>query len=359
MGLHQANLPPFTYGAGLNLFNNPLLGYFLNRLGAYKVDRRKKNTIYKDTLKQYAALSMELGRHNLFFPGGTRNRRGDVDRHIKLGLLGCGLSAYLANVRRGSGKQDVFVVPATLSYGLVLEAGTLIDQHLREEGKSRFIPDQETVSPLNRMFRFWNNLRGLDSKIHLHFCEPLDLFGNTVDTEGVSRDHRGRPVDRLKYLEFNGFPSPSPQRDQEYTHELGKSILDSYLRNNFALSTHVAAFALFSALRAGRPGVDFYSFLRSTGPECTVALEEVVRLMELLLRQLRELESAGRIRLEENLRQARPGAVFNSALRQFRGFHDKKVLQSKNGRVWSSNLKLLYYYRNHLDHYGLVAGPKA
>ena len=39
-------LPAFSYGAGLNLYNTGYTAYFLNRLGAYRVDRRKKNKIY-------------------------------------------------------------------------------------------------------------------------------------------------------------------------------------------------------------------------------------------------------------------------------------------------------------------------
>ena len=35
-------LPAFHYGAGLNLYDLELVAYFINRLGAYKVDRRKK-----------------------------------------------------------------------------------------------------------------------------------------------------------------------------------------------------------------------------------------------------------------------------------------------------------------------------
>lgn len=64
-------LPPFIYGAGLNLFNIKILAYFMNSLGAYKVDRRKKNLIYLETLKAYSRLAMQKGCHSLFFPGGT------------------------------------------------------------------------------------------------------------------------------------------------------------------------------------------------------------------------------------------------------------------------------------------------
>ncbi|MEJ0055897.1 MAG: 1-acyl-sn-glycerol-3-phosphate acyltransferase [Bacteroidota bacterium] len=41
--IHSLGLPAFLYGAGLNLFNIKIFAYFMNSLGAYKVDRRKKN----------------------------------------------------------------------------------------------------------------------------------------------------------------------------------------------------------------------------------------------------------------------------------------------------------------------------
>ena len=42
LSLYLSQMPPFVYGAGLNLFSNPLLGWWLRRLGAYTVDRTKK-----------------------------------------------------------------------------------------------------------------------------------------------------------------------------------------------------------------------------------------------------------------------------------------------------------------------------
>ena len=41
--IYLMSLPPFSYGAGLNLFSNPLLGFFMSRLGSYTVDRQKGN----------------------------------------------------------------------------------------------------------------------------------------------------------------------------------------------------------------------------------------------------------------------------------------------------------------------------
>ena len=41
--IYRLGLPPVIYGAGLNLFSNPLVGFFMHNLGAYTVDRRKRD----------------------------------------------------------------------------------------------------------------------------------------------------------------------------------------------------------------------------------------------------------------------------------------------------------------------------
>ncbi|MFM8486585.1 MAG: 1-acyl-sn-glycerol-3-phosphate acyltransferase, partial [Bacteroidota bacterium] len=69
--------PSFSYGAGLNLYNFGPAAYYMNRLGAYRVDRRKKNEIYLETLKTMSRLSIQRGVNSLFFPGGTRSRSGN------------------------------------------------------------------------------------------------------------------------------------------------------------------------------------------------------------------------------------------------------------------------------------------
>ena len=53
--LYKAGLDPFIYGAGLNLFSNPVMALFMSRLGAYTVDRRKRHRLYKDVLKDYVS----------------------------------------------------------------------------------------------------------------------------------------------------------------------------------------------------------------------------------------------------------------------------------------------------------------
>ena len=63
--LYAQGLPPFTYGAGLNLFTNPIMSFFMRNLGAYRVDRRKTAPLYRDILKEYATVAIENGQDNL------------------------------------------------------------------------------------------------------------------------------------------------------------------------------------------------------------------------------------------------------------------------------------------------------
>jgi glycerol-3-phosphate O-acyltransferase len=353
IGLYQSRLPPFTYGAGLNLFSNPVVSFFMNNLGAYKVDRRKKNGIYKSALKQYATLSMELGQHNLFFPGGTRNRAGDIEQKLKLGLLGCGVNVYVSNLLAEKPHPDLFVIPCTISYGLVLEAQSLIEEHLQETGKSRYIRVRSDFSRPMRVLNFWRNLRSMESKIHMHFGDPIDLFGNRVDRDGVSRDAHGRAIDRRKYVERDGKPVQSPQRDQEFTRELGRSILASFRRNNVILPTQVAAFAVFDLMRRRHPHYDLYRLLRTEGKDHAVPTEEALVRIADLSKRLLEMEGRGEIILSGDLREASAGRIFETASKHFKSFHSGEVLRTEGSNVYTQNIKLLYYYRNRLDHYGL------
>lgn len=353
LALYLSKLAPFTYGAGLNLFSNPIISFFMNNLGAYKVDRRKKNSIYKSALKQYATMSMELGQHNLFFPGGTRSRSGEIEQHIKLGLLGCGLNVYVSNLKNQKQNPDVFIIPCTISYGLVLEAQTLIDDHLKEKGKSRYIRIRNDLNRPMRILNFWRNLQSMESRIHLHFGEPLDLFGNHVNAKGQSLDSYGRLIDRKKYVTTSGMPEVNAQRDQEYTRELGRSILKNFQDTNVIMSTNVLAFIVFELIAKKYLEYDLYRLIRFEGPDFTLSKENVLDSLTTLLNDLKALKNSGKILLNPDLLGENPNLIFDKAVEHFHSFHNGRVVGINSQGIYPLNMKLLYYYRNRLDHYGL------
>ncbi|MCA9698506.1 MAG: 1-acyl-sn-glycerol-3-phosphate acyltransferase, partial [Myxococcales bacterium] len=141
--LARKDLPPVVYGAGKNLFTNPIISFFMHNLGAYRVDRRVKARIYKEVLKTYSCVMIERGYHSLFFPGGTRSRSGLIESRLKLGLAGTAVEAYARRAIRarvrGEQPAPIFFVPLTINYALVLEAESLIEDYLLEKGQARYI----------------------------------------------------------------------------------------------------------------------------------------------------------------------------------------------------------------------------
>ena len=351
--LFRLGLPPYTYGAGLNLFANKMIGFFMHNLGAYKVDRRKKARVYKDVLKTYAGCTMELGYHNMFFPGGTRSRSGAVEGKLKLGLLGMGLNAYVHNLMAGKDQPDIFVVPCTLNYQLVLEAETLIEDYLKEVGKSRFIIEDDEFSKPKRVLDFVSKLFSLDSRIHLVISRPLDVFGNTVDDEGRSRDKRGRIVDRKRYVFRDGVPAFDRQRDQEYTRELARSICETYFRDTVIKPTNLVSQAVLTWLKESNPGQDFYRILRTGGTQKSLPLTEAYTRIDRTLSRLRELEADHRVRLDETLQDKDTVAVVSEALAHLMSYHRHPALERRGDRLFHVDRNLLLYYQNRLGGFGL------
>ncbi len=352
--LWKMGLPPFLYGAGLNLFSNPMLGFFMRNLGAYTVDRRKTDPLYKNVLKEYAQLTLENGYDNIFFPGGTRSRAGALETKLKLGLLGTGVSAYGRNLRAGKSEcERFFVVPATLSFQLVLEAETLIDDFLQEVGKSRYIITDDEAARPRRIVDFFTQLFSLDSKIYFTVGQPLDPFGNVVDDDGNSFDHSGREIDPSRYLMRNGAVVDDPQRDAEFTREVGERVVETYAKDTVVQTTHLVAQAALLLLRKKNPHTDLIRLLRAGGRVDDVSLAELYAEIDRLLLELRSCSARGEVRLAPHVLGGSADDVVAESLKHFASYHTKAALTRRGDRVFATDRGLLFYYANRLDGYGL------
>lgn len=355
--IYRMGLPPHLYGAGLNLFSNKLIGFFMHNLGAYKVDRRKKADTYKQVLKTYAGCTMELGYHNLFFPGGTRSRSGGVEQRLKMGLLGMALDAYVHNLMARKARPDLFVVPCTINYELVLEAETLIEDYLKEAGKARYIIEDDEFSKPKIILDFVKKLFSLNSKIHVVAGQPLDVFGNQVDADGTSRDLRGRAVDRTRYVQRDGEPAFDAQRDEEYTRELAHAIVESFKHNTMPKTTNVLCHVIFGWLKEKAQGQDLYRMLRTGGPEESIPVPEAYERVDRTLQALRRLEAKKRILLDQPLRDYDVPALVNYALAHLSSYHRRAAVERRGDRLFHIDRKLIYYYQNRLEaHATEIAG---
>jgi glycerol-3-phosphate O-acyltransferase len=345
--LQASGLPPVTYGAGKNLFTNPVLSFFMRNLGAYRVDRRLKFELYKLVLKTYSSILIERGFHSLFFPGGTRSRSGGVERKLKLGLAGTGLEAFVRTGRR------VFFVPATINYMLTLEAETLIDDWLQEQGKARYIIEDDESTRLDRMTALARKLVQMEESCAVRFGQPLDPFGNEVDEEGRSYDRRGREVDPRTYIEREGKVVLDHARDAQFTRELGEVVMEHYLKDTIAMPTHVVATAAFALLRKRMPNADLFALVRRRD-ESVVAWRDMIEEIERTQRKLLDLEGREQIVVSSAVRGANATELLGDAERALNGYHSHAIIRSREQGVALLDPKVLLYYQNRLAAHGVA-----
>lgn len=348
-----AGLPSFSYGAGLNLYNTGYTAYFMNRLGAYRVDRRKKNAIYLETLKAMSNLSIQRGVNSLFFPGGTRSRSGSIETKLKLGLMSSVLEAQRASLQKGEDRK-IFIVPLIISYHFVLEAPFLIEQHLKIIGKERYIKAKDDFYSGWKLLKFTWKVFSESNDITLSFGQPLDVLGNPVDMEGNSHDKYGNLIELKDYFSSKGKVVADLQRESEYTKILGEKILERYFKDNIVLSSHIVAFAAFEILKNQNSKLDLYGILRLPTDDYTFPMDALHDFAGQIQAILIEMEKQGDVRLSEQIYWP-ADRLLQDGVARLGTYHLAKPLRfDKNGRILSDSFKVLYFYHNRLEGYGLA-----
>ncbi len=371
-------LPSFSYGAGLNLYNFGPAAYYMNRLGAYRVDRRKKNPIYLETLKTMSRLSIQQGVNSLFFPGGTRSRDGAIETELKMGLLGTVVEAQRAMAYRShkqlkdSKLQDsrtktqkaslidqqpsepkVFIVPLVICYNFVLEAPFLIEQHLRNTGKENYIRLRDEGKSVRSWFRFIWRFFSTTSDITLSVGKPMDVMGNFVNEAGKSFDQYGNELDIREYFIAHGEVTEDRQREEEYTKLLAERIATRYHVENVVLSSHLIAHAVFEMLSHQNPKLDLFGILRLPPDDYIFPFRAVEEVVEQMQEKLFEWGRADKIKLAPEIRLS-PAELVRDGVKNLGIYHTEKPLQfTKDNEIVSSDFRVLYFYHNRLSNYGL------
>lgn len=348
-------LPAFIYGAGLNLFNSGAVAFFMNRLGAYRVDRRKKNTVYLETLKSMSNLALQKGVNSLFFPGGTRSRSGALESSLKMGLLGTAVDAQ-GILYKEKKDEKVFVIPVIMSYPFVLEAKHLIEQDLQRRGREQYMVSKDASLSIWQTIRFVWKIFSQSNAITLSIGQPMDVMGNRVDSDGVSYDKFGNVIDVKDYFMLGGEVTHDSQRNNEYTKSLSKAIVERYKKDNIVLSSHLVAFAAFQVLLKKHKKIGLYGTLRLPVSDFVFDKQPFYEVVEILRTQLKEMESNGDVKLSDTISLPAEELV-KHGITHLGTFHAKDPLlfAKKTGEIVSQDFKTLYYYHNRLTGYDLEA----
>ncbi len=353
--IHSLGLPAFIYGAGLNLFNIKIFAYFMNSLGAYKVDRRKKNLPYLETLKMYSTLALQKGAHSLFFPGGTRSRSGLIEKQLKLGLLSTTVEAQRAiyeQEKPGDTPRKIFVVPVTLNYNFVLEAPDLIEDYLHVKGQDRYFPEHDKYGSF-QLVRFLFKFFTKGSNISVSIGPCLDVMGNYVDLDGHSLDAQGRVINTRDYFVSGGQVVVDRQREEEYTRMLGQRIVKEYHKINRVFASHLVAFVAFEMWMKKYSKLDLFSFLRLPEEDLELDYAEFRATFKRVRKEIYGMKEKREINFAIHLK-GKADLVIKNGLANVGIFHlNRPLLRNKRGNIVTQDLTLLYYYHNRLVGYDL------
>jgi glycerol-3-phosphate O-acyltransferase len=353
--IHMLGLPAFIYGAGLNLFNIKIFAYFMESLGAYKVDRRKKNRLYLESLKTYSKLAVQKGAHSLFFPGGTRSRSGKIEERLKLGLLSSVMEAQRKCIEELEDGQyrKIYVFPVVINYHFVLEAPGLIKEYLKTKGQERFYVDQDEYSTSYKIFSFMLKFFTKGSSISVTIGRGMDLFGNFLDDEGKSISKTGKEIDIKEYFMFDGVVKEDKQREYQYTMRLGDIIVDEYHRLNRVFSSHLVAFVAFNLMLRKHRHLDFFNVMRLQEEDLIIPYEKFANNVEIIREAIFKLKNDGKIDHAEHL-NGDLHSVINHGLTNVGMYHSKRpIVRNSQGDITTKDITVLYYYHNRLKGYEL------
>ncbi len=344
----KGGLPAFLYGAGLNLYDSEIFAYFMNRLGTYRVDRRKKNAIYQETLKCTSNLAIQWGVNSLFFPGGTRSRSGKIEEKLKYGLLHSLVEAQREMYEQGRDTK-IIVVPIVTNYHFVFEAGQLIRQHLRRSGAERSIGKKSGMSSLRNIIRFLGRIMRKRSEASLSFGTPIDVMGNVLNDDMESLDDKGNIVNLAEYYYSNNVITYDDQRERVYTRQLAERITGIYHQYMEVMTSHLVSHAAFSFLLKSYPSYDIFDIIKLDKKVLQFDESVLLEVIRSYVDQIKQLHNRGDILMAPEL-EFPVSELFNNGLYHLGIYHmDRPLRRNRRGEIVSDDLRKLYYYYNRLE----------
>ena len=342
-------LPAFAYGAGLNLYESEIFAFYMTRLGAYRVDRRKKNPIYLDSLKIMSQVMLERGTNSLFFPGGTRSRSGEIERELKYGLLNSLLSAQRSIYEHG-GNQKIIVVPLILGYHCTLEAQSLISGYLKSTGEEKYVSSARKGFKVRNILSFAWKFFSQSNEIHLSFGEPMDVLGYRLDANAESIDDRQQRVDIKEFFSLHGKIEANRQRETVYTRKLAEKVVENYERYYVVLTSHLVAYTAFQILRKMHPSMDLFALLRLPVDMLSIPMSLFRKSFLTILEVIKQMERDNMIKLQDELHQLEPDDMIRHGIKYLGSFHAVWPLKlGQKDNIIARNPMLVYYYHNRLS----------
>jgi glycerol-3-phosphate O-acyltransferase len=350
--IHKLRLNPPLWGAGLNLLKGITISYIMNNVGCYKVDRRKKNKIYLKTLQEYSTCTIEEGRNTLFYPSGTRSRSGDIEKNLKLGLLKTVVSAFLNNIKKGSKKSKVYVVPIAMSYTVVPEAEELaLEHYFGAQKKEKILKKifKKTTSFGRTIKTIWNNLMR-DNPIYLTFGQAIDPLGNKVNSKGDSIDKNGIPINLETFTkDSQGNYLEDEKTKKYYTKNLSELISKSFIELNTVLSTQVFLYSIINFLKDKNKIKEETELINLEPHKNSISKEDLKKYIAKTIQKIKtKIPEAN---LDHNIEKEDIESIIKKGIEIYKSNYASRVIELKNNYLIPKKIATILYYSSRLRIY--------
>jgi glycerol-3-phosphate O-acyltransferase len=266
------------------------------------------------------------------------------------------MEAQRINFEKSSGgdAKKIFVVPIVLNYNLVLEAASLISDHLRREGQERYYVDSGSYTSSYKILSFLIKFFTKGSNIAVTIGRGMDLLGNYVDDDGNSLDPTGRHIDIRDYFSFHGKVERSVQRENEYTRMLSEKLVKEFHSLAMVMPSHFVAYIAFEKLWKKHPRLDIYNFLRLPVEEQVIEYSDFKVTCDSFIKVLFDLEQNKKIQTDDYIKEENIDNIIETGINNVGILHtNRPLLKNREGDIITKDLKLLYYYHNRLVGYEL------
>ena len=225
-------------------------------------------------------------------------------------------------------------------------AETLVDEWLKEEGKARYMIDDDEFSRIDRLASFFRRVVGLRAACVIRFGRPVDPFGNHVTDEAKSLAPDGRVLNPCSYVRTNGVAKVDPARDAAYTRNLAEVLVAAYRRETVIMGTQLVAHVLFRALAHEARGLDTFAMLRLR--EVAFDADAIVADIGATRARLLALVAAGETHASAIVKSEAPDELLRRTLEVFAGYHTRPTARREGSKVVIEDPTLLLYYQNRL-----------
>ena len=210
------------------------------------------------------------------------------------------------------------------------------------------------MPPWKTVWKFFWETFSKSSEITLSLGEPMDVFGNNLDDDGFSLDKLDRKIDVRQYFMNKGMVKVDAQRESIYTQMLGDKIVAAFKYNNVVYASHVVAFVAFELLRKQLDSPDIFTMLRTPEEDREIDFDSFKTNMKRAIDELYMSNNRKQLKLASHITTKELPEIIDLGIEQMSMYHPNlPLLRTKNGNITSEDLKLLYYYHNRMDGYGL------